>query len=81
MMSSETDIPCGVYQHYKGNRYLVLGVARHDTTEDVLVIYARLYPRSGLPLSARPIADFTGEVENEKGERVKRFRYIGFQED
>ena len=75
-----TELPCGVYEHYKGKRYLVMGVARHDTTEETLVIYARLYPRTGLPLSARPLASFVGDVQDADGNTVKRFRYVGFQE-
>lgn len=69
-------LPCGVYEHHKGGRYLVLGVARDDRDETPLVIYARLYGRGGLPLSARPLAQFVGEVEVD-GASVARFRFIG----
>ena len=75
------ELACGVYEHYKGNRYLVIGVARDDRDDSVLVIYTRLYPRTGLPLSARPLKDFVGDVNDAKGERVKRFRYLGLAED
>ena len=34
-----TDIKAGIYEHYKGGRYLVLGLARHTETDEVLVVY------------------------------------------
>jgi hypothetical protein len=33
----------GVYRHYKGQRYEVLGVARHSETEEEFVVYRALY--------------------------------------
>ncbi|MCX6791152.1 MAG: DUF1653 domain-containing protein, partial [Candidatus Gribaldobacteria bacterium] len=33
----------GVYQHYKGNFYEVLGVARHSETLEEMVVYKALY--------------------------------------
>ena len=74
------EIRCGVYEHYKGNRYLVIGVARDDATEDLLVIYSRLYNRDGVPLSARKLTDFVGTVVDETGKQVKRFRYVGLED-
>lgn len=46
----------GVYRHYKGHLYLVLGVAMHTEMCEELVIYVPLYelPGSGFPLLARP---------------------------
>lgn len=46
----------GVWRHYKGGLYLVLGVARHTETGEELVVYVPLYERAdaGLPLQARP---------------------------
>ncbi len=73
---ADVELRCGVYEHYKGDHYLVLGVARDDRDETPLVIYSRLYPRAGVPLTARPLAQFTGEVDV-AGESVARFRYIG----
>ena len=37
------DIATGIYEHYKGQQYRVIGVARHSETEDVLVAYQTLY--------------------------------------
>ena len=77
MNQGTEDIRCGVYQHYKGERYLVIGVARDDATEELLVIYSRLYHRDGVPLSARKLFEFLGDVSDESGNTVKRFRYVG----
>ncbi len=73
------DVRSGVYQHYKGNYYLVLGVARHDVTEEKLVIYVPLYAeKSGPRMTARPIAVFFEEVVVD-GNKVPRFKYIGME--
>ena len=73
-------IPCGVYRHYKGQDYMVLGVARHSETEDPFVVYVRLYARRGCPLWIRPYRDFTGSVAGPKGRKVKRFKYVGSEQ-
>ena len=46
----------GVWRHYKGGLYLVLGVAKHTESGEELVVYVPLYelPGAGLPLQARP---------------------------
>lgn len=36
-------IQLGVYQHFKGKRYRVIGVAKHSDTFEDLVIYESLY--------------------------------------
>ena len=46
----------GTYRHYKGNRYEVLGVARHSETEEQLVVYRALYGEGALWV--RPLAMF-----------------------
>ena len=39
--------PLGVYRHYKGGAYEVIGVARHSETNEPLVVYRPLYNTSG----------------------------------
>jgi len=60
----------GIYAHYKGNRYEVLGVAHHSETEEPLVVYRALHGDYGLWV--RPLAMFTELVEVQ-GEPVPRF--------
>lgn len=33
----------GKYRHYKGNEYVVIGVATHSETEEKMVVYKELY--------------------------------------
>ncbi len=64
----------GLYQHYKGPQYKVLGVVRHSETLEPLVLY---HPMAGdQALWVRPWAMFTGEVEVD-GRQMPRFRFIG----
>ena len=60
----------GLYRHYKGNDYEVIGVATHSETEESLVVYRALYGEFGLWV--RPAAMFEETVEVD-GETVPRF--------
>ena len=64
------DLEPGIYEHFKGNRYEVIGVARHSETEEELVCYRTLYGDHSLWV--RPLAMFTGEVGRD-GYRGPRF--------
>ena len=72
----DTDLRCGVYEHYKGKRYLVLGVARHTESGELMAVYVPLYQVPGPEMAARPLAMFTEDV-NVEGEWRPRFRYVG----
>jgi hypothetical protein len=63
---------CGLYRHYKGNLYSVLGTARHSETMEELVVYRALYGDHGLWV--RPVSMFTQSVEV-GGESVPRFAF------
>ena len=41
-LSPLPDTPLGLYRHYKGGEYEVLGVARHSETREPLVVYRPL---------------------------------------
>ncbi len=64
----------GRYHHYKGNEYIVLGVARHSETEEELVVYRQDYGER--ELWVRPLAMFLETVELD-GQRVNRFEFVG----
>jgi hypothetical protein len=64
----------GKYQHYKGNTYEVLTLARHSETEEWLVVYKMCYGDESIWV--RPYEMFIEEIKVE-GKRVARFQYLG----
>jgi hypothetical protein len=67
----------GIYQHYKGNYYEVLDVARHTETLEEMVVYRALY--GNRELWVRPLAMFLKEVE-ENDKKISRFEYQSTQD-
>jgi hypothetical protein len=63
----------GKYKHFKGNYYLVIGIARHSETEEELVVYKPLYGDGALWV--RPLVNFTEKV-NHQGKDVPRFEFV-----
>ncbi|MDG1310638.1 MAG: DUF1653 domain-containing protein [Porticoccaceae bacterium] len=63
----------GIYKHYKGNLYEVLGVARHSETEETHVVYKTLY--GDYSLWVRPLGMFTESVEVD-GQQIPRFEFV-----
>ncbi len=80
----ETKVPDeivpGVYQHYKGPKYLVHGCARHSNTEERGVVYMPLEPHGDeLPqLSWRPVGGVDGFYTPVQidGEWKERFTFL-----
>ncbi len=64
----------GRYQHFKGNYYQVLHLAKHSETEELLVVYQPEY--GAREIFVRPLAMFDEEIVRE-GKTLKRFQYIG----
>ena len=51
-----SELKPGIYQHFKGNRYQLLYVARHSETLEDMVVYRALYGEGGVwvrPASVR----------------------------
>ena len=63
----------GRYRHYKGNEYVVLGVARHSETGEELVVYRPDYGEKGLWV--RPKGMFLETVEVDE-RQIPRFEFI-----
>lgn len=70
-MQSHDAVAPGLYRHYKGKDYEVLGVARHSETEEWVVVYRALYGDFGLWV--RPLTLFNEPVQLEDGSWVARF--------
>ncbi len=68
-------IELGIYQHYKGNRYLVLGIAKHSETKEDLVVYVSLYTNDMASLWVRPQAMFLEDIVVD-GKTVQRFKKL-----
>lgn len=71
-------LPRGIYQHYKGNQYEVLGVGRHSETQEEMVIYRALYGSHDLWI--RPLSLFVDEVTWE-GKMVSRFTMVSSKDN
>ena len=54
------ETPPGLYRHYKGNLYEVVGTVRHSETLEPMTLYRALYGKQGLWV--RPAAMFGEEV-------------------
>lgn len=61
----------GIYRHFKGKLYRVMGTARHSETEELHVVY---FADDG-SLWVRPAAMFCEEVERD-GYRGPRFALV-----
>ena len=64
----------GLYRHYKGNLYRVIGEASHSETLEPLVVYQALYGNRGLWV--RPKEMFLETVKIDTAD-VPRFQYLG----
>jgi hypothetical protein len=63
----------GRYQHFKGNYYQVLYIAKHSETEEYHVVYQPEYGERDIWI--RPLGMFDEIIERE-GKTVKRFTFV-----
>lgn len=67
-------IQLGKYQHFKGNYYQVLHIARHSETEETFVVYHPLDKKDDIWI--RPLTMFNETILRE-GKSIQRFQFIG----
>jgi hypothetical protein len=70
------ELKAGIYKHYKGGLYMVLGIAQHSETNEKLVAYIQLSGKAGSKIWVRPYSMFFEEVIVD-GVIKPRFGYIG----
>lgn len=63
----------GIYEHYKGKKYCIVGTAKHSETLEEMVVYRQLYGEYGLWV--RPREMFLENV-NVGGNLIPRFRLL-----
>lgn len=63
----------GIYRHFKGKMYRVIGMVTHSETLEELVLYQALYGEMGFWV--RPVAMF-GEIVLHENQSVQRFTLI-----
>ena len=64
----------GKYRHFKGNEYLLIGVASHSETMEPMVVYKALYGDGGLWVRPASMWDEWVERDDYRG---PRFIFVG----
>ena len=67
------EIKLGKYRHFKGNEYMVLGIANHSETLEQMVVYQALYGKK--ELWVRPISMWNEFVDKD-GYHGPRFTFV-----
>ncbi|MEZ6038917.1 MAG: DUF1653 domain-containing protein [Planctomycetaceae bacterium] len=71
-------IQTGRYRHYKGNEYIVIGLAHHSETGEELVVYQPDYGERGLWVRPKAMFEETVKVN---GRTQPRFEFIGSDDE
>lgn len=65
----------GIYEHYKGGEYRVLGIARNRDTGEEFVLYEPLYEVPEGRFWVRPVSNWSELVEVD-GKTQARFKFV-----
>lgn len=81
---TQSMIEAGVWRHYKGGYYQVLGVAAHSETGELMVVYVSLSGAHlpGPRMRVRPLSEWHQEVDsngNLTSFGTLRFQYVGLE--
>lgn len=60
-----------IYEHYKGNKYKVIGIASHSETLEKMVVYQALYGDEQIWVRPASMWDEVVEVDGETKPRFK----------
>lgn len=71
---SKINIPIGIYKHFKGHIYKVIGIAKHSETLEEQVVYVSI--SDDTDVWVRPATMFLDMVERD-GKRFQRFEFLG----
>ena len=75
-MEEQIKLREGVYRHFKGKEYNLIGVAEHTETGEKLVVYMALYDDH--KIYVRPLESFTSKVDKDKypnNPQIHRFQF------
>jgi len=73
LSSKAKSVRLGLYKHYKGKKYQVIGVAVNSETLEEYVVYIALYKKKLMWI--RPLSMFMNTV-NINGKTMRRFTYV-----
>ena len=68
------NIPKGIYKHFKGHVYKVIGIAKHSETLEEQVVYVSISDNTDIWV--RPANMFLDMVERD-GKQFQRFEFLG----
>ncbi len=72
------NIPKGIYKHFKGHVYKVIGVAKHSETLEEQVVYVSISDDNDIWV--RPANMFLDIIECD-GEQFRRFEFLAVSEN
>jgi hypothetical protein len=74
-------VAAGIWRHYKGGLYQVLGVGAHSETDERMVVYVSLTGAElpGPRLRIRPFDLWFDIVQWPDGSHRSRFEYVGLE--